>query len=153
MTEEKTDKGDLLETVVHICPACGVVNPAGPSDSCPHLQLVRFQGIDGSLDQLLTRVAEVRRRHRELVDELRAHVMRAAREGIATVEATQKGRLSDVDALRKRAKPLTLTHPETETGKKNPKPKPKKKHKKTSSPQVDPRQLALLVREPPHGDA
>jgi len=58
-----------------------------------------------------------------------------------------------VDALRKRAKPLTLTHPETETGKKNPKPKPKKKHKKTSSPQVDPRQLALLVREPPHGDA
>lgn len=155
MSEEKVDKEDLLETVVRICPACGVVNPAGPSDTCPHLQLVRFRGIDGDLEQLLTRVAEVRRKHRALVDELRSHVMKAAREGVATVEVTQKGRLSDVDALRKRAKPLTLTHPEPKAVKKTPKlkPKPKRKQKKAGASQVDPRQLALLVREPPQGDA
>ena len=149
MTKEQKGKSNLADTIIRICPVCGVVNPAGPSDSCPHLQLVRFEGIDESLEKLLQRVADVRVQYKELVTELRAHVMRAAREGDAHVEATQKGRVSEVETLRKRPEPLSLTNPEPPV----PKTKQKHKQKKPAPPQVDPRQLAHLVREPPQGDA
>ena len=152
MTNEIQNNSDLKKTTVRICPACGVVNPAGPSDTCPHLQLVKYQGIDENLEALLGRLATVRNEFRALVTELRSTVMHAARIGLAEVEVTHKGRVSDVDEIRKRATPLTLSNPEP--AEPPPKPAPKRKPKKAPVPKkVDPRQLALIAREPPHGDA
>jgi hypothetical protein len=147
---ERYTTDEMKDTIVRICPACGVVNPSGPSDTCPHLQLIRFEGVDKTLEALLGRVATVRVQYLELLGELRAHVMTAAQSGEAEVLATRKSRFSEVDALGKKPAPLVLT---------NPKPAEKKaekqrKKRKTPSPKpVDPRQLALLVREPPQGDA
>ena len=150
MGDTHKEKGALEETIVRICPVCGVVNPSGPSESCPHLQLVRFQGIDASLESLLERVATVRNQFRELVTELRSYVMQAARNGEAEVVATQRGRVSEVQALRGKPEPLSLTNPEPA----KPKPKQKRKKKKPATPAtVDPRQLALIARDTPRGDA
>jgi hypothetical protein len=150
MEERDKSKGALGETTIRICPVCGVVNPSGPSESCPHLQLVRFQGIDTSLESLLKRVATVRNQFTELVSELRAYVMQAARLGEAEVIATQRGRVSEVQALGGKPEPLSLTNPEPP----KPKPTPTRKKKKAPAPaSVDPRQLALIARDPPRGDA
>lgn len=151
MSNEPTEKDGLRNTVVRICPACGVVNPAGPSEACPHLQLVRFQGIDESLQNQLERLATVRNEFWSLVAQLRSTVMNAAHQGLAEVEITHKGRVSDVRDLSKRPSPLVLSNPEPP---KKSKSSAKRKSAK-SQPQksVDPRQLALIAREPPQGDA
>jgi hypothetical protein len=150
MVEEFTTS-EMKDAVVRICPACGVVNPPGPSESCPHLQLIRFEGVDKTLEGLLDRFAKVRVQYRELLGELRDHIMRAAQSGEAEVVATRKNRFSEVDDLRKKPEPLVLTSPKPKEPRKEPK---QRKQRKSSTPEpVDPRQLALLAREPPQGDA
>jgi hypothetical protein len=152
MTNERENSDELRAVTVRICPACGVVNPAGPSDTCPHLQLVRFQGIDDELSELLAKLATVRNEFQTLVTALRTRVMNAARSGVAVVEVTHKGRVSEVGDLRKRPKPLTLSNPEP--AKPAAASAPKRKTKKPATPKsVDPRQLTLISREPPQGDA
>jgi len=144
----------LDSTVVRICPACGVVNPAGPSGGCPHLQLVRFDGVDDQLSDVLARVAEARRRYADLADELRRAVLDSVREGRAEVETTRKARATEladvIDSVDNGA--LHLTHPEPPRPRKV-KPKPRPRRKRTGPPPVDPRQLELLAQSPPKGDA
>lgn len=144
---------DLSATSVRICPACGVVNPAGPSDTCPHLQLVRFPHLSAELDELLGRMAAVRVQYRDTLAELKGFLNHAAKNGEAEVMAAHKvNRISDVEALQRQASPWSLTHPKLEE--KRPRPAPKRKQRKPPAPEsVDPRQLALLIRETPKGDA
>ncbi len=147
--EDRFTTDEMKDAVVRICPACGVVNPPGPSETCPHLQLIRFKGVDKPLEALLNQVAAIRVEFQERLKALRSHVMTAARAGHAEVVATRKNRFSEVDDLRKKADPLVLTNPQP--AEKNAK---RRKKRKTPAPEpVDPRQLALIAREPPQGDA
>ncbi len=154
MTEPHTRSEDLKETVVRICPACGVVNPAGPSETCPHLQLARFNGVDDELAELLAAVAEARRRFASRSAELKHRVMGALRDGEAEVETPRKARFSEVENLRARpatSTELTLEHPEPPPSKtKEPR---KRARKPIKPPPVDPRQLDLIAQEPAKGDA
>lgn len=150
MADNKYTTEELEHTIVRICPACGVVNPSGPSDTCPHLQLIRFDGVDQTLEELLERVAKVRVAYKTELDVLRVHVMRAAQDGEAEVLATRQSRFSEVSELHKKPEPLVLTNP---TPPKNKEPKKRKQKKQPQPKPVDPRQLALLAREPPQGDA
>ncbi|MCP4606961.1 MAG: hypothetical protein GY847_41695 [Proteobacteria bacterium] len=154
MSGDHTNSGDLKEAVVRICPACGVVNPAGPSETCPHLQLARFNGLDNGLALLLSQVAEARRHFVGLVDDLKLKVKQAIHCQQAEVETPRRARFSEVEALRPRPQPspvLSLENPES----------PPVKHRETrrrtrkpaQTPPVDPRQLALIAQEPPKGDA
>ncbi len=154
MTRDGENENSTKESVaIRICPACGTVNPAGPSEACPHLQLVRFRNLDEPLQDLLERMAAARNQFRETLGELKQFIGQATRKGEAEVVAAHKAaRLSDIEALQRKAQgPLSLTHPKTD-----PKPKttPKRKQRKPPTPEaVDPRQLALLIFEPPKGDA
>lgn len=152
MTRESDTETEFKATMVRICPACGTVNPAGPSDVCPHLQLVRFRSLDEPLAELLERMASVRNTYRDTLLELKFFLNQATRNGEAEVVAAHKAtRISDVEALQRKGTPLSLTHPKVEV---KPKPPPKRKQRKPPTPEsVDPRQLALLVRETPKGDA
>ena len=144
---------DLSQTAVRICPACGVVNPAGPSDTCPHLQLVYFPSIDDSLEELLSRMAAARVQYRDTLEELKRFLNQSARNGTAEVlQAHKAARISDVEALQRRTSPWTLTHPKIEE-KQKPTPAKRRQRKPPSPEPVDPRQLALLIRETPKGDA
>ncbi len=143
------------KTVIRICPACGVVNPAGPSESCPHLQLAEFSGIEGELLALIERVAESRRGFFELLGELKAQVKEAISSGRAQVIAPRQTRLSDVEALTPRIGPpprLTLENPTPPPAKPTDRPT-KKKRARPAHAKVDPRQLELIVRSPPKGHA
>ena len=157
MTGEKEQTSDLKNAVVRICPACGVVNPAGPSDTCPHLQLVRFRGIDSELSNLLENLAKVRNEFTSLVTKLRSTVMHAAKNGIAEVEITRKtGAGGAKSGDGKPQKPLVLSNPEPAVTKTKTKSgsMPRRMQKKSSSPKpVDPRQLALIGKTSPRGDA
>jgi hypothetical protein len=144
----KTD--EMRDIIVRICPMCGVVNPSGPSETCPHLQLIRFEGVDKTLEGLLDRLAKVRVQYKALLSELRTLVMSAVQSGEAEVVTTRKNRFSEVDALSKKTEPLVLTSPKPPEKKE---PKRRKQRKPPAPEPVDPRQLALLVREPPQGDA
>ena len=151
MNQEQLSPQELREVVVRICPACSVVNPAGPSESCPHVQLIRFDGIDESLAELLGKVAEARAAFNLLVSKLKTRAKDAVRSGEAEVETTRKGRVSDVKELTEApAKPLALENPEPAHQSKNTR---KPKRKTPVAAKVDPRQLDLLLREPPKGDA
>ena len=151
MGDDKPQDDGIRNAVVRICPACGVVNPSGPSPECPHVQLVRFDGIGPELEELLDRVAGARRTYGELIKDLKGMVLQAAKEGIARVEATRKASPSEIDRLADRGdEGLRLTPPRAP--KKDPSPKPKKRRKK-GPPAVDPRQLTLLAMSEPKGDA
>lgn len=152
MTGESKTEMDSKETMVRICPACGTVNPAGPSEACPHLQLVRFRSLDEPLADLLERMASVRTQFRETLLELKFFLNQAARRGDAEVVAAHKAaRISDVEALQRKGMALSLTPPKAEV---KPKQPLKRKQRKPPTPEsVDPRQLALLIRETPKGDA
>lgn len=148
---------DLGRTVVRVCPACGVVNPAGPSKDCPHLQLVRFDGVDDLLAATLGELAESRRRYTELLGRLKGRVLDAVRAGRAVVETPRRVRNRALDDLGQPAAPparLNLTHPEPP-----PQPKPAaaepgpRRRRRSGAPAVDPRQLDLLAQSPPKGDA
>jgi hypothetical protein len=156
MTEKKNRLGDLKHTVVRICPACGVVNPAGPSETCRHLQLAKFDGVDDDLSGLLADVAEARSRYAQLAGELKKQVKLAVRNQQADIETPRKVRSSELDELRPQpdVPSLVLENPDPPPP---PKPSPEtkrmRKRKLQGLPAVDPRQLELIAREPPKGDA
>jgi hypothetical protein len=154
MDRESDTELNLTETSVRICPVCGTVNPAGPSDACPHLQLFRFRSIDEPLVDLLERMAVARNQYRDVLIELKSYLNNAKRRGNAEVVPAHKvSRLSDIETVHKRPpSPLTLTHPNSDEREKI--PAKKKQPRRAAEPQaVDPRQLALLIREVPKGDA
>ena len=144
---------DLKEVVVRICLACGVVNPASPSDTCPHLQLARFDGLDNGLAELLGEVAKARRDFDELVGKLKARVFEALHNHEAEVVTSDKG-------LKSSARRPPQAVPTQSLRLENPEPVPakplraKRKRSKPAKPlPIDPRQLELIAREPPKGDA
>ncbi len=142
---------DLETAVIRICPACGVVNPSGPSEGCPHLQIVRFDGIDRELEDLLAQVAGARRSYSDLAALLKKTVIDAAREGTAKVETPRKIQPGEVDELYPKtvkAERLSLTILKSKTKKAKP-----RRSKRTGPALVDPRQLDLLALSPPKGDA
>ncbi len=154
MIEEKNAEGSeaLEKTVVRICPACGVVNPAGPSDTCPHLQLARFEGLSTSLADLLAEVADARKTFTQAVAKLKETVKSSVRTHEAEIEATQSARSSQVEQLAppmaSDAPALALESPPL------PKPrKPAKRRKKRVPLPVNPKQLELIARAPAKGDA
>jgi hypothetical protein len=143
---------DLDAAVVRICPACGVVNPAGPSEGCPHLQLVRFDGIGAELSELLADLARARRRFADLSALLKQLVMDAVRDGRAEVEATRKARASELESVTRLGEKASLALTPTEPPEAA-KQKPRPRRKRRGPPPVDPRQLDLLAQSPPKGDA
>lgn len=153
MDEPKKQKEGIRDAVVRICPACGVVNPSGPSRECPHLQLIRFDGIDGGLEELLDQVALARRSYGELIGRLKEEALAAAREGIAEVETTRKVMSGELDSLSA-SQPgggLKLTPPAKRKDDTSDR-KAAKRRRRGPQP-VDPRQLDLLAMSPPKGDA
>jgi hypothetical protein len=157
MMVDDHERIDLGEAVVRICPACGVVNPGGPSKDCPHVQLVRFDGIDDLLAATLGELAASRRRYNELLERLKARVMEEVRTGRALVETPRRVR-TPADGARPAAldppERLSLTHPEP------PRPRPQtrserpaRRRKRNGAPTVDSRQLDLLAQSPPKGEA
>jgi hypothetical protein len=157
MTESDQNTAELSKTIIRICPACGVVNPSGPSESCPHLQLAKFDGIDHSMVEMLEKLARSRREFSELLGELKRKVKQAINGGEAEVEASPSVRLSDIESLKPRTAPrpkLSLENPEPPS---NParatKPRGAKGRKHVQPGKVDPRQLELIVRAPPKGHA
>ncbi len=153
MTGKPTQKGDFQDAVVRICPACGVVNPAKPGESCPHLQLARFDGLDDKMIALLSEVAEARRHFATRLDELKNKVKQAINNREVEVETSQTGRYSDVETLGNPGgpvPPLALEHPEPPATTKA----SRRPGRRTSKPPpVDSRQLELIARQPPKGDA
>jgi hypothetical protein len=144
---------DLSSAVVRICPACCTVNPSGPSAACPHVQLVRFDGLSAPLETLLAEVAAARRAYNELNAKLRIAVLDAVREGAAEVETARKPRPSEADAAQEaagKAGRLSLAHSETGAGERG---RAAPRRRRTGAPPVDPRQLTLLAFSPPKGDA
>jgi hypothetical protein len=145
----------LGEVTIRICPACGVVNPQGPSDGCPHLQLIRFDGVAESLETLLTEVAFLRRAYVEKVAALKKRVLDAVQTGEGVVETPHRISAHEVDALYSRAGRTTFSLSIPEQPKKKPE-QPRAGRPKKSLPMkgiMDDRQLDLLLREGPKGDA
>ena len=155
MTDKKNRQGDLKHTVVRICPACGVVNPAGPSETCPHLQLAKFEGIDDDLDDMLANVAKARSQYIQLANEVKKRVKLAVQNQEAEIETPRAMRPSELDALTPipGAPLLVLENPEPPPPPKDPETKRPRKQKRQGLPMIDPRQLELIAREPPKGDA
>jgi hypothetical protein len=155
MTGKKNRLGDLKHTVVRICPACGVVNPAGPSETCPHLQLAKFDGIDDDLGEVLAEVAQARSQYVQLAGELKKRVKLAVRNQEAEIETPRTVRSSELDALTPptSAPSLVLENPELPPPPKVSETKRMRKRKYQGPPMIDPRQLELIAREPPKGDA
>lgn len=153
MDKPKIQTDGIRDAVVRICPACGVVNPSRPSRECPHLQLIRFDGIDESLEELLDQVAIARRSYGELIGRLKEEALAAARRGIAEVETTRKVKSGELDSLSA-SQPgggLKLTPP---SKLKDDAQERKATKRRRRGPQpVDPRQLDLLAMSPPKGDA
>jgi hypothetical protein len=148
-------RSDLSSAVVRICPACCTVNPSAPSAACPHVQLVRFDGLSSPLEALLTEVAAARREYNELNAKLRTMVLDAVREGGAEVETARKPRGPEGDAVQEaagRLGSLSLSHSGTGASA-GERVRAAPKRRKTGAPPVDPRQLTLLAFSPPKGDA
>ncbi len=152
MDKDGLQNQTIQQPAVRVCPACGTVNPAGPSESCPHLQLVRFRTIDEPLSDLLERMAVVRNQFRELLLEFRMYMSSATKLGDAEIVAAHKStKLSDIDGITQKTPQLILTYPEkTERSKSQ---ISSKKKKKSSPPPVDSKQLSLLIHDMPKGDA
>ena len=146
---------DLSSATVRICPACCTVNPSGPSAACPHVQLVRFDGVNAPLEALLAEVAAARRSYNELNARLRTMVLDAVRERGAEVETARKPRAPEADVAQDpagRLGSLSLSHSGAgaATGERG---RAATKRRRTGAPPVDPRQLTLLAFAPPKGDA
>ncbi len=156
MDTRDAKKYTLGKVTIHICPSCGVVNPAGPSDGCPHLQIVRFNGVDESLEELILKVAGARKQFHELTSTLKRVVMARVQDGTASVQTPRRVRAGDLDRLYSEAndKPFMLTHPDEEVKRirttSTSRPKPKKKQ---SGASLDTRQLDLLAYSPSKGNA
>jgi hypothetical protein len=154
MNGNSPKEGPLKDAVIRICLKCAVVNPAGPSESCPHLQLARFDGIDEDFAQLLTQVAGARAKFDEALRVLKAKVRQALHEKEAEVETpgTPAKRHLGPSKLSGKVPPLTLEEqaprPLADTSPRRAARTPKK-----TAPSADPRQLELLIRQPPKGHA
>ena len=157
MTTGNHKSGELGKTVIRICPACGVVNPSGPSDTCPHLQLARFDGVDEEMTALLDQVAMARRRFVQLVDDLKSRVKNAVRVKEAEIETPSKMTPKDVEGLRSSpasSSRLTLENPRSaDTKSREPGRSSRTSRKRALQQRIDPRQLELIAREPPKGHA
>jgi len=159
--DDRDDSGrvDLKGEVVRICPACGVVNPSGPSGGCPHLQLLRFDGLDDDLERLLAEVAVTRRAYSELTGRLKRLVLEAARDGVAVVETPRRVGSTRADVSShgpQHGRALDLVHPAgppAPARTNGPGKAPQKRRRRTGALPVDPRQLELLAQSPPKGDA
>ncbi|MBN2717464.1 MAG: hypothetical protein JXX14_16560 [Deltaproteobacteria bacterium] len=156
MDTRDAKKYNLGNVTIHICPACGVVNPAGPSDGCPHLQVVRFKGVDESLEELIMEVAGARRKFQELAGTLKRVVMARVQEGTASVQTPRRVREGDLGKLYSEAnsRPFMLTHPDEEVKKiKAGNGSRNKSRKKPPNAPMDSRQLDLLAYSPSKGNA
>lgn len=149
-------KYNLGDVTIHICPACGVVNPAGPSDGCPHLQVIKFNGVDETLEELVLKVAAARKNFAELASTLKRVVMARVQDGSASVETPRRIKAGEVDRLYTEASnnPFLLTHPiEKQRKTKSTTAQRTKPKKKLPSPPLDSRQLDLLAYSPFKGNA
>jgi hypothetical protein len=143
----------LTSQTIYICPACGVINPAGPSGGCPHLQLVKFKGVGEQLEDLIMKVAIARKQFKDLVGELKAEVMDHVHDGSATVETPRNLKAAEAANMYSEAgaDAFELTHPRRE--KTEPPKRKSPKHRKKSPPKVDERQLDLLAYSDPRANA
>ena len=153
MMSDDFDYGELKDSVIRICPACGVVNPSGPSRTCAHLQLARFEGPDAALLELLGEVAEARVRFMEVSGRLSRAVHDAISKGEAEVIVTRKGRVSDIERLERPDRAPRALELESPPAQKPPRPAKPRKRPPPTPPPVDPRQLELLAHTAPKGDA
>ncbi|MBN2341094.1 MAG: hypothetical protein JXX29_04125 [Deltaproteobacteria bacterium] len=156
METRDAKKYNLGDVTIYICPACGVVNPAGPSDGCPHLQVVKFNGVDESLEELVMDVATARRKYGELAATLKRVVMARVQEGSASVETPRRVSAGEIDKLYSEAgnRTFELTHPEEKSAKNKISSKKSKGRKKPlSGGPLDARQLDLLAYSPSKGNA
>ena len=155
MAEKKITSEQLKDTVVRICPACGVVNPAGPSEACPHLQLARFRGVDEEFVVLLEEVAEARSRFVKLADKVKSRVRVALRNREAEIETPRRPIGKGMDSLEPRSDiaSFNLENPVAPPRPRAHETKRMRKRKTPEQPKIDPRQLELIAREPPKGDA
>ena len=154
MNSGDTKSDDLKKVVVRICPACGVVNPSGPSPTCPHHQLARFDGLDDDFAEVLADVARARSNFDELLAKLKQEIKESLRVHKAKIETREDNLKSGKEKLERSPKKTPILSLE------NPKPPPEKtpavkrrRRKSPQSPPIDPRQLDLIAREPPKGDA
>ncbi len=145
----------LGDATIFICPACGTVNPAGPSGGCPHLQLVKFVGVEEKLEDLIADVAAARRRYGELIDVLKRTVMNRVQEGKASVETPHRISAGEVDRLYSKAgeTPFSLTSPGTPESPKGQLTRRKRNRTPPHNPVIDAGQLDLLAWSPPKGHA
>ncbi len=155
MTANPPKEGPLKDAVIRICLKCGVVNPAGPSEACPHLQLARFQGVDEDFALLLTDVAGARARFDEALRTLKTKVLQALRDRQAELETPRSGserRSEQAPSARAKVAPLSLENPSENRGSPGPSPRGTTRAKR-STQATDSRQLELIVRQPPKGHA
>lgn len=140
--------------MVRICLACGVVNPAGPTNGCPHLQSARIDGVDKTLNDLLTQVAEARRRYSEMSSQLKSWLTDALRDGRAEVKTMREAQASALEDGYEHADTgqLRLTNPEAPASRTKKTRQRPRRARNTLAP-VDPRQLDLLALSPPKGNA
>jgi hypothetical protein len=148
-------KYNLGEATIYICPACGVVNPAGPSNGCPHLQLVKFTGVNQPLEDLIMDVALARRKYAELTSTLKKVIMGHVQEGTASVETPLNVSETEVDKLYATAAQtsFSLTSPGTEQSPKGKSKRKKSKKSKSQQPLLNKTQLDLLAYSTPKGEA
>lgn len=158
MIEIPPKQGPLKDAVIRICPKCGVVNPAGPSETCPHLQLARFDGVDENFAALLAEVATARASFEELLKALKTRVRQAVHDRTAQIE-TPRGPMrhsepQSAPAPQRKVSPLTLESPQAPAP---PTAAPAQRRplrgKRPPASTADPRQLELLVHQPPKGHA
>ncbi len=154
MSDENPKSLDIKDVVIRICPACGVVNPAGPSETCPHVQLARFDGLNDGMSTLLGNVAQARRRFTDLIDELRKKVLESIHDHEAEVETIHKANFNEVEDLTKEHHKAPLLNLEnTDPPPATPRKTRRRKRRPPQPPPVDPRQLELIAQEPAKGDA
>jgi len=153
--EGMPNKVDLAAAVIRLCPACGVVNPAGPSAGCAHVQLIRFDGVPADLADLLARVAEARREYGDLSGRLREAALEAVRQGLALVETiAERGAAPGAGGRRPgRSAPAGLELMSPPPARPRTAAEPAAPKRRRSLPAVDPRQLDLLARGPAKGEA
>ena len=151
MANQKNSKTSAPEgQTFRICLACGVVNPTAPVGGCGHLQQVRFEGIPLDLESNLGDVAAARRQYQDLVADLIDQVKKAVRSGQAEIIAgdSTSGRLGQTTGTFVPEIPSAPARP-VRRATRGAIPAQRKR----AAAKVDPRQLELLVREPPKGQA
>ncbi|MBN2804544.1 MAG: hypothetical protein JXR91_15735 [Deltaproteobacteria bacterium] len=155
METRKVKNYSLGNINIYICPACGVVNPAGPSNGCPHLQLVQFNGASEPLEDLIMDVAHARRLYAELTGTLKRVIMSHVQDGTAHVMTPHQVSESEVNKLYASAgqTSFSLTSPGTEQSPKGKTKRNKKAAGKKVKDDLNETQLDLLAYSSPKGNA